>query len=354
MKYICPEYAHSFRCIADKCKDSCCVLWEIGIDDETLGKYRGISGEIGEKIRKNLDTGGDYATFKLTREGRCPMLDDCGLCEIITAFSDEYISEICREHPRFYNILPDRVEWGIGLSCEEAARLILTDGGEKFKESDGELFVCDEADRKLTDYLTFIREQIFLLLDSSPLPLNDKIRSILYYAESIGAEIESKDYGIIYPYLPLDEAQNFDTPYGFSKKSFYADIIRLFDSLEFLDPDFKGMLSKTADNIERLGISLPDELAALRLTRLLKYFLFRYLITSDSCENMLSKIKLSIILTLTIHALTENSPELEAWICASKALSKEVEYNEDNLDLLLEMTLTEAELTTERFLELLA
>ena len=32
MKIIAPNYYPAFRCIADKCRHSCCIGWEIDID----------------------------------------------------------------------------------------------------------------------------------------------------------------------------------------------------------------------------------------------------------------------------------------------------------------------------------
>ena len=40
MKLFAPKYYGSFKCIADKCEHSCCIGWEIDIDDTTLKKYR--------------------------------------------------------------------------------------------------------------------------------------------------------------------------------------------------------------------------------------------------------------------------------------------------------------------------
>ena len=31
-----PDYYETFRCIAGECKDSCCIGWEIDIDEDNL------------------------------------------------------------------------------------------------------------------------------------------------------------------------------------------------------------------------------------------------------------------------------------------------------------------------------
>lgn len=34
-----PDFYDSFKCRAGECTDSCCIGWEIDIDDETMRKY---------------------------------------------------------------------------------------------------------------------------------------------------------------------------------------------------------------------------------------------------------------------------------------------------------------------------
>ena len=48
MKTIVPNYYKNFRCIADKCRHSCCVGWEIDVDDATMEKYKLIEGDMGD------------------------------------------------------------------------------------------------------------------------------------------------------------------------------------------------------------------------------------------------------------------------------------------------------------------
>jgi lysine-N-methylase len=125
MDLFAPEYASRFRCIADKCKNSCCVGWEIGIDEKTRKLYKQLDGRLGEKMAACLSEDQDGAVIRLGCDGRCPFLDSRGLCDIIKEKGEEWLSEICREHPRYYNLLSSRAEWGIGLACEAAATLIL-------------------------------------------------------------------------------------------------------------------------------------------------------------------------------------------------------------------------------------
>ena len=138
MKLSAPKYYKDFSCKADKCRHSCCVGWEIDIDEKTLENYASLPGEDGERIRKSISKDDGTPHFILTRGGACPHLDENGLCRIITKYGDSMISDICREHPRFYNLTKSGAEVGIGASCEEAARLILSSDGYADIEEIGE------------------------------------------------------------------------------------------------------------------------------------------------------------------------------------------------------------------------
>ncbi len=354
MRYECPEYAARFKCTANRCTDSCCIGWEIGIDEETYKKYNTLEGEIGEKIRKNLDTGATCPTFKLTNGKRCPMLTPNNLCEIILEKGEEFICEICREHPRFYNILPDCVEWGVGLSCEAAAELILESDTKNTVTAERETVECDGCDENLLAFLRFSRERIYELADSSPLPFFEKLKSLLYYAEALTEEIDSGNLGTVYPFMPLESTEKLNTGRTSEEFSRFFEILSLFDALDFLDSDFKKKLQACALEIKEKSLPRPDRLSEEKLARIFKYFIYRYFITAVFDGDVLSKIKLAVILTLTVHTLTQNSPDLKAWVNAVKALSKEAEYNEENLDLLTEMAFTESPLSTDSLLKLLS
>ena len=43
-----PDYFSEFSCIAGDCKDSCCLGWEIDIDEDSYEYYQTLPGEVGE------------------------------------------------------------------------------------------------------------------------------------------------------------------------------------------------------------------------------------------------------------------------------------------------------------------
>ena len=54
MKTYAPKYYQQFHCIADKCKHSCCIGWDVYLDEETEGKYANLQGDLGASIRSHL------------------------------------------------------------------------------------------------------------------------------------------------------------------------------------------------------------------------------------------------------------------------------------------------------------
>ena len=139
MREFKPSYYDSFSCIANKCKHNCCIGWEIDIDADTLEKYANCSTAFGKRLQENISLNGD-AHFILSESERCPFLNKDNLCDIIINMGDDALCQICSDHPRFVNEFSDREEIGIGMCCEEAARIILSYPkkvyliGEKAKE----------------------------------------------------------------------------------------------------------------------------------------------------------------------------------------------------------------------------
>ena len=125
MNLYVPEYYPAFRCIASECGHTCCAGWEIDIDADSLARYDRLPGAFGERVRQCVSREG-APHFILTAQERCPLLNGDNLCELILRVGEDALCQICRDHPRFRNYFSGRVEMGLGLACEEAARLILS------------------------------------------------------------------------------------------------------------------------------------------------------------------------------------------------------------------------------------
>ena len=55
MLYVVPDYYKEFKCIADKCEDTCCAGWQIVIDEKSLAKYKKIRGDFRGKMFKSVN-----------------------------------------------------------------------------------------------------------------------------------------------------------------------------------------------------------------------------------------------------------------------------------------------------------
>ena len=120
-----PEYYDTFRCIAGLCPDSCCKEWDVQVDAAAAEYYRGLSGELGDRLRQVL-TDTEYGTVMAIQDGRCPMWQQDGLCRIQAELGEEALCKTCREFPRLTHDYGDFIERGLELSCPEAARIILS------------------------------------------------------------------------------------------------------------------------------------------------------------------------------------------------------------------------------------
>ncbi len=194
MNYIKPDFYKNFKCIAGDCSDSCCIGWEITVDEKSRAKYEKLNDSFGEKIRENLTTDEEgFTCFKLSEGERCPFLNGEGLCDVIINYGDDFLCDICTEHPRFYNEFPLAVECGLGLCCEEACRLLLENEApfelecEPAPEEEEEPSF-DETLYEAYVVLSEIREGIFNILKSDK-AYSKKLDSIIEMFEAAGENV---------------------------------------------------------------------------------------------------------------------------------------------------------------------
>ena len=132
-----PDFYPAFRCRAAACLHSCCRGWEIDVDEASAGRYRKLSGLLGDALREALFENEEGWHFRLDGEERCPFLQKDGLCRLIRELGEEALCDICALHPRFFQELGEDELWGLGLSCEAVTALLL--------ERDALRFTCDET-----------------------------------------------------------------------------------------------------------------------------------------------------------------------------------------------------------------
>lgn len=322
-----PSYLDSFRCSADKCKDNCCIGWEIDIDESTAEAYKNIKGDFGKRLKENIAFG-DCSSFILKGE-RCPFLNDNNLCDIIINLGEESLCQICSDHPRFFEWYGELKEGGAGLCCEEAAKFILTaENPLAFTEKEIPFEEGDEFEDELFSCLYKAREKIFSIIYNEKKNISERVAGILSFAEKLQSNIDNYIYD-----LPEPEE---------SKAGKKGDMLAVLKSLTFLEPIdnnwgpfIKSLIDGYGEPKEKFDLSFYQR-------NLLIYFIYRYFLKGVFDGEILSKAKLAAVSTAVItyiirkENLSEN--DLEKIIDICKLYSKQVEYSMENLELLADMS----------------
>lgn len=140
MKVLIPEYLENFQCIGSACEDTCCIGWNVIIDEKTNSKYKKVLGSDYKKFIKRYRSGNKEYLIKMGENGACPLLTDDKLCSIHANYGPSYLSSTCKSYPRITNIVFNSYEQSGTISCPEIARLALKNkDGIQFKEVDIDL-----------------------------------------------------------------------------------------------------------------------------------------------------------------------------------------------------------------------
>ena len=299
MKLYAPAYYREFACIADRCPHSCCVGWEIDVDGDARQKYAAVTGALGEILRASLEQGEDGVHFALRPDGRCPHLDGQGLCEIIKHLGEGYLCEICREHPRYYNRVGDRLECGVGASCEAAAALILAEAYTAIEPLDGEGDLqngntCADFDA------IFAREALYRLLSDPTVPYEERLARI---ARELALPV------------PLD-AERWRA---------------LFEGLEYLDEAHRALFVACAADVRRVECVQPA------CERFLAYLIYRHASPAEDAPDFCLSVGFALVLERLFAALTARGMPP---VAAAVAVSEELEYSTDNTEAIRAALLT--------------
>lgn len=286
MKQIHPNYYKKFTCIADRCRHSCCIGWEIDIDPDTYEKYKKVPGDFGDRLRAGISCG-DVPCFKLGDGDRCTFLNGSGLCDIILTLGEDALCGICADHPRFRNFFADRTETGLGISCEEACRIILSetepmclvtgsDDGMDDADPDDEVFFAE-------------RDHVFAVLGNRQLSLSERFAVL------------AEEYGI-----PDDERSP-------------AEWAEFYRGLERLDPEWDRVL----DRLENCKKFTAPEGAAWE--NLAVYIVYRHAADYGVCDAVTFAIHTVRMLCTIADDFSEICDVCRMW-------SSEIEYSEENTE----------------------
>lgn len=290
MLYVEPDFYGKFQCIADKCAHSCCLGWEIDIDEDTAALYEGLPGELGEELRQKMCREPE-PHFCLTEEERCPFLNERGLCRLILGFGEDVLCDICREHPRFYNDFPQRQEAGLGLCCEEATRLLLA--GEDPLEL---VYDRDETGEGEEPELIALRGKLFAILSDFSLPMEERIRRCCRVMDL--------------------EPIPFDAVY-------WRDF---FLGLERMDKSWTAALLTVRTD----ELPLPGD---AKHTRLLQYMLYRHFASAEEEAQAGLILQFCLLSLRLLWAMERSGAKLQELV---RLWSAEIEYSDENIGAIVE------------------
>lgn len=307
MKIYAPDYYTEFECIADKCRHSCCIGWEIDVDTDTLEYYKTIPQPFGKRLSDNIAETDETPHFILSADERCPFLNQNGLCDIITTLGKNALCQICADHPRFRNFFGGRIEIGLGLCCEAAGQLILS-RSEKVHlaeiGSDGENSKMSAEDESFFA----VRENINIIVTDRTAPLTERIKRLTEkYVPNIPKKTPAQWADI---YLELER---LNTQWG-----------DMLEELKTLPPQYENVF-------ENPQWETPFE-------QLLSYFIYRHLPDCIYDGNLGARLAFALLSVDIINALCavhikkHLSLTLSDVVEFARLYSSEIEYCEENME----------------------
>ncbi|MGN0416872.1 flagellin lysine-N-methylase [Anaerostipes faecalis] len=331
MKYRVPDYYKDFSCIGSKCKNNCCIGWEIDIDDKTLKDYYQVEGEFGKRLHDNI-IHEDSAYFKMDKKGRCAFLNKNNLCDIFTKLGENHLCQICTDHPRFYNEFADIKEIGIGLSCEVAADLILNQKEPvSFLETGNNLGNLEEM------FIFYVRNKIFEILQNRKLDMSQRINLMLEFTQKMQNYVNQGKHS-----LDLIEINIQDNTQKHWKKASSAESWEQWKTillnLEILDDTWKKLLMNTDS---QKNIQIND----IFYEQLLVYFIYRHFMHAINDKNMIDKVKFAVISCHIIARIIQENDLNNMGLIKEdipRLYSKEVEYSDENQEIIFDEILFES------------
>lgn len=290
MKIITPDYYSDFRCIADKCRHSCCIGWEIDIDEESYNYYTQLDTDFGTRLKENINTDNTVPHFILGKKDRCPFLNSMNLCDIYTELGEDKLCQICSDHPRFRNYFDDRIEMGLGLCCEAAGALVLGHS-DKMRIEHGE----DEISR--------FRKSLFDILQNRDKTIEERTDEML---------------GVCSISLPQIS---------------YERWAKLYLQLERLDEEWTVRLEALSE-VTEAKIAPEWEIA---FEQLMLYFIYRHLPGGLEDGRIAERAAFAALSVHIIKGMFSGCDDFSELVEIARMYSSEIEYCESNTEALLSL-----------------
>lgn len=293
MKIIKPDFYDNFKCVADKCTDSCCSAgWQIDIDSKSLEKYSLSNDEYLLNLIKNTQKINKCYYIKLNSNKKCPYFVN-GLCDIVLKKGDGYLNNTCRMFPRYQNTSKDICETGLSIACEEVCKILLL-------RRDKINLLCNNKEYKYNNQYVNKQKLIDIIQDRN-LSIQERITNLLL-------------------------AVNVENNYDFNK------VLYVLNNLEYLSIQNSKIIKELKD------IKL-DNFKDYEIENLLFYFIYKYYNFNNLHFGLQSIVKFAILSVYCIDKMVgfyKAKSVLENKVLALKNYGREIECSPENKKIILE------------------
>ena len=332
-----------FKCIAGACPKSCCIGWQIVIDEDSLQYYKKYKGEFKDRLKDGIDfKEGVYRQC----DGRCAMLNKDNLCDEQLALGEEHLCYTCGMYPRHIEEFDGRNEYSLSLSCPEVARMTVErntpiDFVDYEDEEEGE--EIEDYDYLLDTKLEDSRNVLYKIARNREIPLFSRMELIRRFAGKLQECLDDDEL------FDMDDViEEWDNINLTEKAEFESkDISKLFE-LEKLENDWDDTLDAAYKYVKETGASkilsgITDK-EEQALENVLVSLLYTYYCGAVYDDMIYSKVCLSIYSVEWIYEIYRSILSKENLVgdeekkqCLIKTIylyAREVEHSDLNLNAL--------------------
>lgn len=360
MRYIIPDYYNDFKCIADKCEDTCCAGWQIMIDPKSLAAYKAEKGPYAKELRRGVDFKEAY--FRRRADGRCHFLNEENLCEMYIHLGESSLCKTCTRYPRHVEEFEGVREMTLSVSCPEVARMLLVreepvrfleyekEGEETYKDFDPFLY----------SILADARAAAIKILQNRELPMQVRSTLVLGMAHDMQLRVDRRqlfDCQNIIAKYETEAAAKFAgskletfPAYRFRKALFHSlyRLEKLKDEWDVLMGETEELLYKRGslaykmieDEFERASLQMEGPALEVQMEQIWIYFYSTYFCGAVYDGKIMAKAEFAACAAQIVRELW-----MARWLKNEGALymeekeellyrfSRELEHSDKNLEL---------------------
>ncbi|WP_297438285.1 flagellin lysine-N-methylase [uncultured Clostridium sp.] len=250
----------NFSCIGARCRHTCCVDWDIDIDNETYKKYKVSNFFTKEMLEKNFTRKkSGVIKFRLNEKKGCPLQNESGLCDIHSNLGEEFLCKTCRIYPRMCNLVDNTLEKFLTTSCPAVNEIFLLDENQLSfdsvisAEDKEELSIKMRVDTRKDDYLKYfwdIRIFTISLLQNRDFDIEKRLIILGLVYNKINALISEKKIDDIKKILDMYTVNLGD-------KTLFENLDKLVINNEFKSKLLKALaFGKTKNNLLNMNENL--------------------------------------------------------------------------------------------------